>query len=178
MARGWLLVLGGAALLAALAGGGVAVMYAWEESTEGKKWAPALAAAEQKYGIPAGLLSRQAAAESSFDPRVIYGDRASSAGALGILQLEPEYFSSVTVPRPFTDADVLAQIDQAAAEDARLYQVYGNWETALAAYNWGEGNVNAWLAAGGNPSDLPSETDRYVASILADVPAAVPVALA
>lgn len=165
----WLFLVGGALVLAALAGGGVVVMYAWEDSAEGRKWAPVLAAAEQKYALPAGLLSRQAAEESSFSPAVIYGTEASSAGALGILQLEPAYFSSVNVPVPFTDADVTAQIEQAAAEDARLYQHFGDWGTALAAYNWGEGDVDHYLANGGT---LPPETSKYVAQILADVPAA------
>ncbi len=148
-------------------------MYAWEESAEGRKWAPALAAAERKYGIPAGLLSRQAAEESSFSPDVIYGTRSSSAGALGILQLEPAYFSSVNVSTPFTDADVLAQIDQAAGEDARLYSVFGSWQDALAAYNWGQGHVRAWLAGGADPAQLPAETARYTSQILSSVPAAV-----
>ena len=166
----WLLwVAGGALLLAALSVGGGFAMFKWEESAEGKKWAPALAAAEQKYGLPAGLLSRQALEESSFDPAVIYGERGSSAGALGILQLEPAYFSSVQVPRPFTDADVSAQIDQAAAEDARLYQVFGSWALALAAYNWGEGALQNFLTNGGA---IPSQTQNYVAQITADVPAA------
>lgn len=173
-----LLLIGGAALAALLAAGGVTVYYAWEESAEGKKWAPVLAAAEQKYGLPAGLLSRQAAEESSFDPSVIDGTQASTAGALGILQLEPAYFSSVQVPVPFSDADVAAQIDQAASYDAQLYREFGTWQAALAAYNWGPGNVQAWAAAGSDPNALPSETANYVSSILADVPAAGATAVA
>lgn len=163
---------GGALVLAALAGGGVAVMYAWEDSAEGRKWAPVLAAAEQKYGLPAGLLSRQAAKESSFSPDVIYGTRASSAGALGILQLEPAYFASVRAPVPFSDADVAAQIDEAAAYDARLYQRFGSWPLALEAYNWGPTALARWEAAGADPAALPSETADYSAAILADVPQA------
>lgn len=147
-------------------------MYAWEESAEGRKWAPVLAAAEQQYGLPAGLLSRQAAEESSFNPNVIYGSRASSAGALGILQLEPAYFSSVQVPTPFTDADVTAQIEQAAAYDAQLFRRFGTWQLALEAYNWGPTALAAWEAAGADPAQLPSESSNYSAAILADVPAA------
>lgn len=169
----WLWLLGGAALVAALAGGGSYIMYRWEESAEGRKWAPVLAAAEQRYGLPAGLLSRQAAKESSFDPAVIYGARASSAGALGILQLEPAYFDSVRVPVPFTDADVAAQIDQAAAYDASLYHRFGTWALALEAYNWGPTALAEWEAAGADPALLPAETADYSEAILADVPAAV-----
>jgi soluble lytic murein transglycosylase-like protein len=165
-------IIGGALALAALAGGGVAVSNWWQESSNAKKWAPALAAAESKYGLPSGLLSRQAYEESSFDSGVIDGTTPSSAGALGILQLEPAYFSSVQGPVPFSDAQVLAQIDQAAAYDASLYRQFGSWQSALAAYNWGPGNVSSWLAGGADPTSLPAQTSNYVSQILADVPAA------
>jgi soluble lytic murein transglycosylase-like protein len=147
-------------------------MYAWESSAEGQKWAPALAAAEQKYNLPAGLLSRQAFEESSFEPDVIDGTRASPAGALGILQLEPAYFRSVQVPVPFSDADTLAQIDQAAQYDAQLFQRFGTWQLALEAYNWGPTALARWEAAGADPRALPSQSSTYSAQILADVPAA------
>ena len=147
-------------------------MYAWESSANGQKWAPALAAAEQKYGLPAGLLSRQASEESGFASDVIDGTRSSSAGALGILQLEPAYFASVQVPTPFTDADTLAQIDEAAAYDAQLYQRFGTWQLALEAYNWGPTALAKWEAAGADPAGLPTQTSNYSAQILGDVPAA------
>jgi soluble lytic murein transglycosylase-like protein len=164
-----LLLIGGALALAALAGGGTLIVNAWEESANGRKWAPALAAAEQKYGLPSGLLSRQAYQESHFIGSVIDGTQPSPAGALGILQLEPAYFASVRVPVPFTDADTAAQIDEAAAEDARLYRALGSWALTLAAYNWGEGNLQNWLANGGT---VPQETQSYVSDITAAVPAA------
>lgn len=154
--------------MALLGSAGVAAVYAWEESANGKKWAPALAAAEKKYGLPAGMLSRQAYEESHFITSVIDGTYPSSAGALGILQMMPQYFSSVQVPIPFTDADTLAQIDQAAAYDAQLYREFGSWRLALAAYNAGPGSVQA---AGGNIAALPQQTQTYVAQISADVPA-------
>ncbi len=31
---------------------------------------------------------------------------------------------------------------------ARLYRRYGNWPDAVAAYNWGPGNLDAWIATG------------------------------
>lgn len=167
-------IIGGALGLLALAAGGVAVTYWWEESANGKKWAPALAAAEQQYGLPAGLLSRQAYEESGFQSAVIDGTQPSPAGALGILQLEPAYFSSVNVPTPFSDADTQAQIDQAAAEDARLYSVFGSWPLALAAYNWGEGNLQNWLDAGGafpSTTGWPAQTVNYVSQITGSFPA-------
>ena len=44
---------------------------------------------------------------------------------------------------------------------ALLYRRYGNWPDAVAAYNWGPGNMDAWIA-GGRPSlGLPIEVERY-----------------
>ncbi len=164
----WLL--GGVAAIAALTAGGVAVNNWWMDSQEAKKWAPALAAAEQQYGLPAGLLSRQAYEESGFQPAVIDGTQASSAGALGILQMMPQYFSSVQVPTPFTDADVEAQIQQAAAYDAQLYQQFGDWGLALMAYNWGPGAVSSWLNGGANPANVPGQTSTYANAIIGSLP--------
>lgn len=44
---------------------------------------------------------------------------------------------------------------------ARLYGHYGNWPDAIAAYNWGPGNLDGWIA-GGRPADaLPLEVEHY-----------------
>lgn len=160
------LLVGGLVLVAAIYGGGVVL----SESQNKAKWTPALSAAEQKYGLPRGLLVAQAQQESSFSSDVISGTRASSAGALGILQLEPAYFSSVRNPIPFSDAAVAQQIDQAGANMLQLYEQFGSWTWALAAYNWGSGNVSAFQS--GNIDTIPDETQTYVANITAAVPAA------
>lgn len=47
----------------------------------------------------------------------------------------------------------------------RLQQKYGNDQHALAAYNWGEGNVDKWLKSGADPSKLPAETQKYIATV-------------
>lgn len=157
-------------------------MYDWEtrltaeEAANARKWAPVIAEAETRNGLPQGLLARQALEESAYRTAVIDGTESSSAGALGILQLEPAYFASVRVPTPFSDSDTAAQIAEAAAEDARLYREFGSWPLALAAYNWGSGNLQGWLNGGGSLADTsswPGETAKYVAQITSDVPAAV-----
>lgn len=56
-----------------------------------------------------------------------------------------------------------------------LHARYGDWALALAAYNWGPGNVDRAIArnrAAGQPSDyaslrMPDETRNYVPSLLA-----------
>jgi hypothetical protein len=51
---------------------------------------------------------------------------------------------------------------------ARLYQRYGNWPDAVAAYNWGPGHLDTWIAEGRPLERLPLETARYLARVLRD----------
>ena len=48
---------------------------------------------------------------------------------------------------------------------AMLREYNGNLDHALAAYNWGPGNVNKWIAAGADPSKLPKETREYIPKV-------------
>ncbi len=51
---------------------------------------------------------------------------------------------------------------------AQMFRRYGNWTDALAAYNWGPGNVDSWIADGRSSERLPNETFRYVRRVLRD----------
>jgi hypothetical protein len=51
---------------------------------------------------------------------------------------------------------------------ARMFRRYGNWSDALAAYNWGPGSLDAWIAAGRPAARMPDEVARYVALVLRD----------
>ena len=51
---------------------------------------------------------------------------------------------------------------------ARLYGRYGNWPDAIAAYNWGPGNFDQWIASGRPVDALPLETARYLLKVLRD----------
>lgn len=42
---------------------------------------------------------------------------------------------------------------------------YGNVDKALAAYNWGPGNTDKWIAKGADPAKLPAETQGYISKI-------------
>lgn len=144
-----------------------AAVSGWASVKDGPLWVPVINAAENLNSIPPNLLARMAYQESHFRPEIIDGSMASSAGALGILQLMPQYFASVRVPRPFSAQDTAAQISEAAGELSRLYGVFQDWAIAVAAYNDGQGNVNRYLA-GTRP--LPPATLSYVSDVLADVP--------
>jgi soluble lytic murein transglycosylase-like protein len=139
----------------------------WAGVEQGPVWVPVINQAESAAGIPANLLARMAYQESHFRPDIITGATASSAGALGILQLMPQYFSTVQVATPFTAADTTAQITQAAQLLSSLFSEFGDWTLAVAAYNAGATTVKNYLAGG---AALPAETSAYVADIIADVP--------
>jgi hypothetical protein len=51
---------------------------------------------------------------------------------------------------------------------AQMFLRYGNWPDALAAYNWGPGNMDQWIGGGRRATQLPLETARYVARVLRD----------
>lgn len=144
-----------------------AAVTGWASVNQGPVWVPVINIAEETYGLPLNLLARQAYQESRFRQEIIDGTEASPAGALGILQLMPQYFATVQVPRPFTTIDTQNQISEAAQQMSSLYHQFGDWGLALAAYNDGAGNVRQFLD-GTRP--LPLETRHYVSQILTDVP--------
>jgi transglycosylase-like protein with SLT domain len=49
---------------------------------------------------------------------------------------------------------------------ARLYRRYGNWPDAVSAYNWGPGNLDAWIAQGRPAAGLPFGVERYRERVL------------
>jgi hypothetical protein len=51
---------------------------------------------------------------------------------------------------------------------AQMFRRYGNWPDALAAYNWGPGNLDQWIAGGRRAFQLPLDVARYVARVLRD----------
>ncbi|HEV2956124.1 MAG TPA: lytic transglycosylase domain-containing protein [Xanthobacteraceae bacterium] len=51
---------------------------------------------------------------------------------------------------------------------AKMYQRYGNWPDAIAAYNWGPGHLDQWIANGRPTDALPLETARYMLKVLRD----------
>jgi hypothetical protein len=51
---------------------------------------------------------------------------------------------------------------------AQLYRRYGNWPDAIAAYNWGIGNLDKWIRAGRPPNKLVDEVAYYLHRVLHD----------
>lgn len=124
-----------------------------------------IAKAAAKAGVPQSMLARLLWQESRYRPDIISGETVSSAGAVGIAQIVPRWHPDVD-PR-----DPVASIAYAAQYLGRLNKRFGDWEKALAAYNWGQGNLdNAIQQAGQNwKGRLPRETSDYIAQILGDL---------
>lgn len=117
----------------------------------------AVAAAEQKYGLPANLLGRLLYQESHYRPDIINGTTRSPAGALGIAQFMPATAAQFGID----PLDPFQSIDAAGRYLAQLYATTGSWLEALAAYNWGIGNVQRKGVAA-----APAETQQYFTQIL------------
>lgn len=139
-------------------GGSVSAL--WELPAAGEPYRERIAAAELRYGLPQDLLARLLWQESRFRPEIINGAIASSAGALGIAQFMPATAAELGID----PLDPNQAIPAAAKMLRRLYDQAGDWTTALAAYNWGEGNVRR-----NGLSRLPAESINYASAIVADV---------
>lgn len=131
----------------------------WKLPPAGVPYRPIFEQAAADFDVPAPLLERVAQQESHFDTT------AHNAGsdASGIMQLVPRWYPGVD---PFDPSEAIP----AAANSLRTYyDQFGSWPLALAAYNWGPGNLSESIAAGQGPADWPRETQNYVSEITADV---------
>ncbi|MBS0452038.1 MAG: transglycosylase SLT domain-containing protein [Proteobacteria bacterium] len=111
--------------------------------------------------------------ESAFNPQAV-----SSARAAGMWQFMPATGTDYDLKQNlFRDdrRDVIASTRAALDYLQRLYGMFGDWQLALAAYNWGEGNVSkaiarnqrAGLPTGYTDINMPAETRNYVPKLQA-----------
>lgn len=123
------------------------------------QYAQAIADAEAANGIPSGILARLLWQESRFKANAL-GPMTRYGQAKGIAQ-----FMDATAKQYGIDPmDPFQAIAAAGRYLGALYRQFGTWAQALAAYNWGPGNVaRQGLGA------APTETRNYYASILSDV---------
>jgi hypothetical protein len=106
-------------------------------------------ATEAKYGIPSGVLYRMAKTESRFNPNAI-----SPKGAKGMMQFMDPTAKQYGVD-PF---DPASAIDGAGHYLRDLYQQFGSWDKAIAAYNAGPARVAKGI--------FPAETRAYVSKVM------------
>lgn len=130
---------------------------------------------------------RASSAEFAVDESIIYAviycesnfqsDAVSSVGAKGLMQMMPPTFEELQGYLKEThDEDALfdpeISIRYGTYYLSRLYQRFGNWETAFAAYNAGPTIVSKWLKDetysqdGKTLAQIPySETTHYVKKV-------------
>lgn len=110
--------------------------------------------AAEETGVPAELLAAQIEAESGWDPEAVSPD-----GAVGLAQFMPETWEEIAGPDE-DPRDPEAAIPAQAIYMAELYDRFGSWDQALAAYNWGMGNLERQ-----GMEAMPDETKNYLARI-------------
>lgn len=117
---------------------------------------PLFRAQESSYAMPRGFLEAVAEKESGFRHDVITCETLGGVGEEGIMQLRPEYHLSSRAER----CDPKIAIPYAANYLAKNFMKFGTWEDALAAYNWGPGNLER-----SGLQSAPASTKSYIAFV-------------
>jgi hypothetical protein len=138
--------------------------------------------AAQAHGVDPELALAVATAESGRWWQNNLPVPNSSAGAIGVMQLEPATAAELGVD-PY---DAAQNIDGGVRYLGGLLAQFGDPMAAVAAYDWGEGNVTAAIAEYGGSNftvtsngqtmpawlaSAPAETRSYVQKILGGFPA-------
>jgi len=128
--------------------------------------------AVEKRGMPTEI-ALLPMIESAFNPKAY-----SRAHAAGLWQFIPSTGRSYGLQQNWwvdNRRDVISATNAALDYLQKLHNMFGSWELALAAYNWGEGSVQRAITknqAKGLPTDylslhMPHETQQYVPRLLA-----------
>jgi len=121
-------------------------------------------------GVPRALMQRTGnpmidaviQTESGGNPNAV-----SSKGAQGIMQVMPTTNAAPGFGvAPAKDGSEAERVRVGQEYLAALSQKYQNPTLAAIAYNWGPGNTDAWLKAGGDYAKLPPETKNYVSAVM------------
>ena len=122
-----------------------------------------------EFGVPEDLVWAVIKTESGFDASAVSGK-----GAVGLMQLTEATFNEISNLRLKDGFDAGMRYDPATNIRYGTYYLsylnarYGDWDTALAAYNAGLGNVDDWLGESSkiNVKNIPfKETRDYVKKV-------------
>ncbi len=111
---------------------------------------------EREHGLPQGVLTNLVRQESQGNC-----DAGSSAGAQGLCQFMPATAKAMGVD----PSDPVSSINGAAKYLANLTDMFGgDTDKAIAAYNWGPGNIGKAIRKHGEnwKEHLPKETKHYL----------------
>jgi soluble lytic murein transglycosylase len=159
----------GVLALAAVLGGGFLLLQAtqppwWERLRYPLSYASIVRGHARNYRLDPALLAAVIYTESKF-----HADARSSSGAVGLMQLLPstaEGIAEHTGGTAFRVSDLTnpeINVRYGSWYLRHLIDKYGDVQTALAAYNAGQQNVDEWRAHG-EPIQFP-ETRHYVSRV-------------
>jgi soluble lytic murein transglycosylase-like protein len=110
-----------------------------------REFAEYVAKYSNEFDVPEALVYAVIRTESNFDP-----EARSSVGAIGLMQLMPDtldwlarLLDEEAPTGEITDPET--NIKYGTYYLRHLYDRFGNWDTAIAAYNAGHGRVALWL---------------------------------
>lgn len=103
----------------------------------------------KQYGVPPSIALALAQQESGFDQ-----SRISNKGAIGVTQLMPDTARQLGV-NPY---NLEQNINGGMKYLSQLYSQFHDWNTAVAAYNAGPGNIQN--------GRIPAETAAYVPAVM------------
>lgn len=110
-------------------------------------------------GVPWALMAAEIGQESGWDPNIVN----QASGATGIAQFEPATAAQLGVDPTDPQSAIPGMAQYLASLHAELSnQGFPQWSYALAAYDWGIGNVLRALNEGTPPNAWPNETRHYV----------------
>lgn len=130
-----------------------------ENKTQGERIEAAIKAASQKHGISEELIRAIIKVESNFNPTV-----KSSAGAMGLMQLMPGNVKDYGVKDPYNIEENVDAGTRHIKDYLKLHN--NNLDMALAAYNFGPGNMRRrGISSEADFYKLPTETKNYLVKI-------------